>query len=141
MSWTRTSDRGQGCPCTRLRFESLEERSLLAVAAFQINLYEDVGGAPGELITDDAVEPDDTFFVEITAREYDPDASGLGGVALDIAWDPDSLEEIDDNLAETITENLPSLQRRHTRQRGGHDHQPARRSLSGIRCRPSRLAT
>ena len=107
MSWTRMSNRGQGRPHTRLRFESLEERSLLAVAAFQINLFEDVGGAPGELIADNTIEPGDTFFVEITAREYNPYASGLGGIALDIAWDPNSLEEIDNALPETITENLP----------------------------------
>lgn len=109
MSWTRMSDRGQGRPHTRLRFESLEERSLLAVAAFQINLYEDAGGAPGELIADDTVEAGDTFFVEIMAREYDPDVSGLGGVALDIAWDPDVLEEIDPDVRDTITPNLPVI--------------------------------
>lgn len=109
MSWTWRSDRGQGRARTRLRFEPLEERSLLAVAAFHINLYEDVGGTPGELITDDSVEAGETFFVEITAREYDPDASGLGRVSLDIAWDPDVLEEIDEDVRDTITSNLPVI--------------------------------
>ncbi len=109
MSWTWRSDRGQGLAQTRLRFEPLEERSLLAVAAFHINLYEDVGGTPGELIADDTVEAGEAFFVEITAREYDPDASGLGRVSLDIAWDPDVLEEIDEDVRDTITSNLPVI--------------------------------
>lgn len=108
MSWTRRSDRGQGRP-HRLRFEPLEQRTLLAVAAFQINLHEDVGGAPGELITDDVIEPNDTFFVEIVAREYHPYAYGLGRVALDITWDPDVLEEIDEDVQDTITSNLPEF--------------------------------
>lgn len=109
MSWTWRSDRGQGHAQTRLRFEPLEERSLLAVAAFHINLYEDVGGARGELITDDTVEAGDSFFVEITAREYDPDASGLGGVSLDIAWDPDVLQVIDEDVRDTVSSNLPVI--------------------------------
>lgn len=107
MSWTWKSDRGQGRPQTRLRFESLEERSLLAVAAFDINLYEDVGGTPGDLIADDTVKAGDTFFVEIMAREWDPLRAGLRAVALDIAWDPDSLQEIDEDLSSTITDDLP----------------------------------
>ena len=109
MSWTRRSDRGQGRPQTRLRFEPLEERSLLAVAAFQINLYEDVGGTPGDLIADDTVEAGDTFFAEIMATEHNPYGAGLGGVALDIAWDPDVLEEIDEDVRDTITPNLPVI--------------------------------
>ena len=109
MSWTWRSDRGQGHAQTRLRFEPLEERSLLAVAAFHINLYEDVGGAPGELITDDTVEVGDSFFVEITAREYDSDASGLGGVSLDIAWDPAVLQVIDEDVRDTVSSNLPVI--------------------------------
>jgi hypothetical protein len=95
---------------TCLRFEQLEARTLLAVAAFHVNLYEDVGGEPGALITTDAVDINDTFFVEIMARELDPARAGLGGVALDIAWDPAVLEEIDGtpfDLGAVITPHLP----------------------------------
>jgi hypothetical protein len=61
----------------KLQFEQLEDRSLLAVAAFTVNLYHDVGGVPGELIVDDKVSVGDSFFVEIMAREYHPLAAGL----------------------------------------------------------------
>jgi len=40
----------------RLRLEALEERSLLTLGAFSVNLYQDAGGGPGALITDDTVQ-------------------------------------------------------------------------------------
>ncbi len=78
----------------RLRFETLEDRSLLALAAFAVNLYEDAGGVPGERLEDDVVRVGETFFAEITAHELHPLAKGFGGIALDIAWDPHALSEI-----------------------------------------------
>jgi len=93
----------------RLRVERLEDRSLLAVAAFTIELREDLGGVPGEVLAADEVEVGDCFFVEIRAQEFHPLYSGLHGVALNIAWDPSVLEEIDAgfDLNQLITENLP----------------------------------
>ena len=70
-----------------------------------------MGGTPGDLISDDMVEAGDTFFVKIMAREHHPYATGLGGVSLDIAWDPDALEEIDEDVRDTITPNLPVLRK------------------------------
>lgn len=94
---------------TRLGLERLEDRSLLAVAAFAVNLYEDVGGVPGNPIAGDTVEVGETFFVEITAREFHPLAAGLRAVALDIAWEPTVLQEIDDPFdpAAIVTPHLP----------------------------------
>lgn len=93
----------------RLTIERLEDRSLLAVAAFMVNLYHDAGGFPGELIVDDTVSVGESFFVEIMAREYDPLAAGLRGVALDIAWDPDVLAVIDEPFdpSKIVTPDLP----------------------------------
>ena len=96
-------------PARPLRVERLEERSLLAVAAFSLQLREDLGGVPGEVLAADEVEVGDCFFVEILAQEFHPLYSGLHGVALNIAWDASVLEEIDAgfDLNQLITENLP----------------------------------
>src|SRR5688572_18549188 len=82
----------------RLQLERLEDRSLMAVAAFSVNLYEDVNGAPGELISSDTVAPGQQFFLEILATEHDPLVTGLQGVALDIAWNPQAIEIVDAEL-------------------------------------------
>jgi hypothetical protein len=75
-----------------LQFESLEGRSLLAVAAFTIELLEDAGGAPGEKIIGDSVEVGQSFFVEIKAQEFHPLYTGLQGVALNVSWDASAIE-------------------------------------------------
>ena len=92
-----------------LRVERLEDRSLLAVAAFTIELREDNGGLPGDVISADEIAAGDCFYVEILAQEFHPLYKGLHGVALNIAWDPSVLEEIDSgfDLAQIISENLP----------------------------------
>jgi hypothetical protein len=92
-----------------LAVERLEDRSLLAVAAFTIELREDNGGVPGDIIDADEIAAGDCFYVEIRAQEFHPLYKGLHGVALNIAWDPAVLEEIDAgfNLAQILTENLP----------------------------------
>jgi hypothetical protein len=96
----------------RLWLEALEDRSLLAVAAFAINLYADSAGAPGEPIDDGTLEVGESFFLEITAQEFDPRLSGLRAVALDIAWDPAALQAIDSPFAPSavITPLLPAFQ-------------------------------
>jgi hypothetical protein len=66
-----------------LTFERLESRRLAASAEFNVNLYENVGGVLGDLIADDTVEVGDQFFVEITARDWDPATGGIRGVAFD----------------------------------------------------------
>jgi len=102
---------------SRLSLEQLETRALLTVAAFEINLYTDLGGAPGQLITDDSVHLGDTFFVEITAqdvREGDVpfDLRGLHGISVDIAWDPDVLISRNDPFipGNVLSDKLPAFQ-------------------------------
>jgi hypothetical protein len=92
-----------------LRFERLEDRSLLASAAFTMNLREDVGGSPGDMLSADEVREGESFFVEILAEEFDPLIQGLHGVALNVAWDPQVLAEIDAAFdpAQLITDDLP----------------------------------
>ncbi|MFV1979875.1 MAG: hypothetical protein ACC655_01865 [Rhodothermia bacterium] len=90
----------------------MEERTLLALAAFDVNLYEDHGGVPGKLIADDTVTVGQSFFVEITAEDLQPTPLGLGGISLDIAWDASIFAEIDEPFdpRAVITPRLPAFQ-------------------------------
>jgi hypothetical protein len=91
-----------------LRFEQLEDRSLLAVASFAFNLYHDDGGSPGLPLEDDTLEVGQEFFVQIVAREHHPGFSGLGAVFLDIAWDADVLDVVEPfDPRDAVTPNLP----------------------------------
>ena len=87
--------RTQGRDVTLLCIESLEERQMLAQYAFEMNLYQDAGGEPGELIASDSVQVGDSFFVEITAEDLRAEPLGLRGLGLRIRWDPQAFEEID----------------------------------------------
>lgn len=112
MKRTRKSTRHDRRSQHHLQFERLEPRSLLAVASFYFDFYEDVGGIPGEQINDNTVEAGKAFFVEIRAREHDPRASGLAAIALDIAWDAPLLQVVEPfDPREAVTPNLPVLVR------------------------------
>ena len=93
-----------------LQIDALENRFLLAVAGFEFNLFEDVNGQPGSAI--EQVVVDESFFVEITAQEFDPHAKGLAAVALDIEWDPNALQSLDAPFdpGQIITPNLSLFQ-------------------------------
>lgn len=108
MNWTWKSAKQSSKRRSRRRFERLEDRSLLAVASFAVNLYHDDGGVPGALMTDDTVEVGQTFFAQIVAREHDPGVSGLAGISLDIAWDADVLDVVESfDPKQAVTPNLP----------------------------------
>jgi len=68
-----------------LQFERLEPRTMVASTTIAVNLLD---------VPYDTVEVGQSFYVEITAKESHPLAAGLGGVALDIDWDPQVLNEI-----------------------------------------------
>jgi hypothetical protein len=80
----------------RLRVEPLEDRRLLALLALEVNLYEDANGVPGAPITDDTVEVGEPFFVEISAQDISPYQGGVGGLSLDIQFDPAVLRCVDE---------------------------------------------
>ncbi|QEG42244.1 hypothetical protein [Roseimaritima ulvae] len=93
----------------RLQVESLEHRRLLAVAAFETELYSDNGGVPGQLLADNTVVAGETFFLRVTAEEFDPFLYGLRTASLDIDWDAALLDvvEADWDLDSVITADLP----------------------------------
>ena len=108
MRWTRKSPMRRSIIKSRLQFERLEDRSLLAVAAFAFNLYHDEGGVPGLPLAEDTVEVGQSFFAQITAQEYDPGFSGLGAVSVDVAWDADVLSIVEPfDPRDAVTSNLP----------------------------------
>ncbi len=110
MTRLKTSRQSRRIHRNRLRLEALEARLPLAAAAFTVELYEDLGGVPGNLIVGDTVEVGDSFFLEIKAQEFDLASYGLRGVALDIAWDPSVIREIDEPFdpRKLVTSQLPA---------------------------------
>lgn len=64
----------------------------------RIDLRTDVGGQPGELILDDTVFIEQSFFVIITAADVrlDTDPLGLVGLSVNLDWEAGLLDEIDD---------------------------------------------
>lgn len=84
-------------PSRSLVFEPLEKRLPLATAAFMVNLYQDDNGAPGAKMPNDTVVAGDTFFLEVTAQEFDLTFDGMAAVSLDMAWDPQILNMVDDS--------------------------------------------
>jgi len=95
-----------------LRFESLESRRLLAVAAFQTELLRDDNGNPGELIADNTLVAGETFYLRITAEEFDPLHSGLRAAAVNVDWDSSLMGVVDEDfdVSEVLTENFPVYQ-------------------------------
>lgn len=69
---------------------------MLALLGIGVNLYEDAGGEPGALVADDAVSVGDTFFVEITVEDLRDEPQGVNGLSLDLTWDAEALEVIND---------------------------------------------
>jgi hypothetical protein len=108
MKWTRKSAERHSLRRPRLRFEQLEDRSLLAVVSFAINLYEDDGGVPGLPLAEDTVSVGQAFFAQVVAREHHPGFSGLASVFVDIAWDADVLDVVEPfDPRDAVTPNLP----------------------------------
>jgi hypothetical protein len=97
----------------RLTIESLETRQVMApLLGIQVNLYEDAGGVPGALITDDTVDVGATFFVEITAQDVRHRPKGIGGLGLNIQWDPAAFRVAQpfdplDPATSVVTDKLP----------------------------------
>ncbi|MBB3207004.1 hypothetical protein FHS27_002818 [Rhodopirellula rubra] len=108
-------------PSHCLRLENLESRRLLAVAAFESELLADNNGVPGEVISDNTVAAGETFFLRVTAQEFDPMRFGLQSVGVDIAWDASLLDVVEEDfqLDAIITANLPVLQKGTLDQDGG----------------------
>jgi hypothetical protein len=108
----RERDRRNKLKRRKLLLESLENRSLLATLALQVNLYADNAGVPGALIANDTVTPGQDFWVEITAQDTSAVPSGITGLALDVGWSAANFDEIDTpfdpvNSPTIITPDLP----------------------------------
>lgn len=63
---------------------------------FEIVLYEDLNGEPGEVIPYDVVEVGDTFFLEVAAEDIRDPSHGIMAISFDLDWDASALEVITD---------------------------------------------
>lgn len=87
------------------RVEALEDRRLLAVSvaqvqddasvAVEVNFLQDNAGTPGSLIADGVVDTGQTFFVELLVEDLRDDPAGVIGLAVDLAWPSERLNEVD----------------------------------------------
>lgn len=94
---------------TPLRLETLENRRVMAAAAFDLQFFSDDNGSPGDLISDSVVEQGDSFFLRITAQEFNPYRFGLVSASVDVDWDASLLEVVETDLSSTITDHLPAF--------------------------------
>lgn len=94
---------------TTLRVETLESRRLLAVAAFATELIRDNDGVPGEVIVDNRLTAGETFYLRITAEEFDPLHSGIRGAAVNVDWDSGLLDVVEEDfdLDSILTDDYP----------------------------------
>jgi hypothetical protein len=78
----------------------------LPAVQVQLNLLADDNGTPGEVITDNRVGRNRSFFVEIRVADLRENAAGINGLGLDLAWDGFILNSINFDPALAITPNF-----------------------------------
>ncbi|WP_177169546.1 choice-of-anchor L domain-containing protein [Cylindrospermopsis raciborskii] len=88
-------------------FSRYYEADLPAALQVQVNLLADDGGKPGEVLADNRVGLNHSFFVQIQAGDFRPNAAGVVGLNLDFAWNGSILESINFNPSLDITSNFP----------------------------------
>jgi hypothetical protein len=85
---------------------------IVAILQVRLNLLADNDGTPGEIISNNQVGLNRSFFVEIQVADLRGNAAGVNGLGLNLAWDGLILESIDTPFdpANIITANFPLLQ-------------------------------
>ena len=93
----------------RMAMESLERRQVLATVSFQLSMLSDTPDGPAEPITSHEIEVGDSFYLAIDARENTDHGVGLGGVAVNVEWDPQVFKSLDTDIqaGELVTDHLP----------------------------------
>jgi hypothetical protein len=81
-----------------------------SVVQVRLNLLADDGGNPGELIANNQIGVNKSFFVEILVADLRGNAVGVNGLGLDLAWDGFILESINFDPSLDITSQFPLLQ-------------------------------
>ncbi|QDV70328.1 hypothetical protein Poly24_40490 [Rosistilla carotiformis] len=57
------------------------------------------------------VQIGDLITIDVQVSESDPDAAGVGGISIDVDWDPSELQLVNPgSITDTITENFPGFQ-------------------------------
>ncbi len=96
-------------PSPQVEPENRTDTDEAAVLGLEVNLFEDAGGVPGNLITNDTVEIGESFFVEIAAEDLREVPEGIGGLSINATWAPEVLQEIDQPFdpTELVTAAFP----------------------------------
>ena len=95
------------------QFSNYYEADLSAevgVVQVRLNLLADDGGNPGELIANNQIGVNKSFFVEILVADLRGNAVGVNGLGLDLSWDGFILESINFDPSLDITSQFPLLQ-------------------------------
>ena len=90
-------------------FSNYSEADLPGVVQVRLNLLADDGGNPGELIANNQIGVNKSFFVEILVADLRGNAVGVNGLGLDLAWDGFILESINFDPALAINPNFVLL--------------------------------
>ncbi|QDS89708.1 hypothetical protein EC9_39080 [Rosistilla ulvae] len=57
------------------------------------------------------VQIGDLITIDVQVSESDPDAAGVGGISIDVDWDPSELQLVNSgSITDAITENFPGFQ-------------------------------
>ncbi len=93
----------------KLSLQSLEQRHLLAAAAFSLQLFESTDDGPGQPIAANSVQVGEEFYVELSGIEFDSMRRGIGDFAMNLRWNPNdiALVEEDFDVNQIFTSNLP----------------------------------
>jgi hypothetical protein len=91
-------------------FSNYSEADLPSVVQVRLNLLADDAGNPGELIANNQIGVNKSFFVEILVADLRGNAVGVNGLGLDLAWDGFILESINFDPSLDITSQFPLLQ-------------------------------
>ena len=90
-------------------FNNYYEADLPSVVQVRLNLLADDGGTPGELIANNQIGVNKSFFVEILVADLRGNAVGVNGLGLDFSWDGFILESINFDPALAINPNFVLL--------------------------------
>ncbi|MFM7370679.1 MAG: hypothetical protein ACKO2Z_23390, partial [Sphaerospermopsis kisseleviana] len=91
-------------------FSSYSEADLAAVLQVRVNLLADNDGTPGEILANDQVGLNRSFFVQIQVGDFRGNAAGVVGLNLDFAWNGLILESINFDPTLAINPDFSYLQ-------------------------------
>ena len=91
-------------------FTNYYEADLPALLQIRLNWLADNNGIPGAVIDNHQLSLGNSFFVEVLVGDFRPNAVGVIGLDLDLAWDGILLDSVNFSPSTAITSQFPLLQ-------------------------------